>query len=177
MLQTVFPGFSLAATQGQVVQVGRWEGELIQTRRDGTPIAVASRWVYGGTTRVARGGAGDQHRHHRAEAGAGAHHLPGRPAGKLERCHLPADHELRITAWNHAAEAQYGWQAEEVMGLTPQMCSAPRSALSSAPQRRAMVETGCWQGEIQHRRRTARRSSWRPPVWRCGTRRDTSTPR
>ena len=49
MLRTVFPE-SLAATQAQVVQTGRWAGELHQTRRDGGP----SPWPAGGRCNGAR---------------------------------------------------------------------------------------------------------------------------
>lgn len=44
LLQTRFPT-SLEAVKATVLSTGRWEGELIQSRRDGTPIVVGSRWA------------------------------------------------------------------------------------------------------------------------------------
>ena len=44
LLQTQFPQ-PLATIEVEFVVEGRWEGELIHTTQDGTPIAVASRWA------------------------------------------------------------------------------------------------------------------------------------
>ncbi|WP_035348071.1 PAS domain S-box protein [Edaphobacter aggregans] len=42
-LQTVFP-VPLHQIDEQLMNAGRWEGELVHTKRDGTSVAVASRW-------------------------------------------------------------------------------------------------------------------------------------
>ncbi|HXW16367.1 MAG TPA: PAS domain-containing protein, partial [Terriglobia bacterium] len=44
LLNTVFP-VPREEIVAEVVRTGRWEGELVQTKKDGTPVAVASRWA------------------------------------------------------------------------------------------------------------------------------------
>jgi PAS domain S-box-containing protein len=43
LLKTVFP-VPLKQIEQEVVRAGRWEGELVQTKKDGNQVVVASRW-------------------------------------------------------------------------------------------------------------------------------------
>ena len=41
---SIYPS-SIESLKEEIVRVGRWEGELTQTRRDGETIVVSSRWA------------------------------------------------------------------------------------------------------------------------------------
>lgn len=75
-MQTVFPS-PLPELMAELRRTGRWEGELVHTRRDGTTVVVASRWAL----RPAR---------------------PGRPAAILETNNDISERKRAEDALDHA---------------------------------------------------------------------------
>jgi two-component system cell cycle sensor histidine kinase/response regulator CckA len=67
---------------------------------------------------------------------------------------IAADAHFVLTAWNHAAEAMYGWKAEEVLGQ-PAAAVLPAEFIAAAGSKtmRALLETGQWTGELIQARR------------------------
>jgi hypothetical protein len=43
LLKTVFP-VPVEQIETEVMSTGRWEGELVHTKKDGTQVVAASRW-------------------------------------------------------------------------------------------------------------------------------------
>ena len=45
LLKTIFP-VPLEQIEAEVISTSRWEGELVQTKKDGSQVVVASRWSF-----------------------------------------------------------------------------------------------------------------------------------
>jgi len=62
--------------------------------------------------------------------------------------------EFRIVSWNQAAEALYGWRADEVMGKP--MGEVVKAEYPHNPEGKMLdqfLEKGVWEGQVIHRRR------------------------
>ena len=71
---------------------------------------------------------------------------------------VASDEQFRLTAWNAAAEAMYGWKAEEVIGRYGLEVTHTEWAGRDADEmRRKMVEMGGWRGEVTQQRRDGTR--------------------
>jgi PAS domain S-box-containing protein len=67
---------------------------------------------------------------------------------------IAADANFALTVWNHAAEAMYGWTADEVLGRpATEVPPAEFIAGEGSKTRRALLEAGQWTGELVQARR------------------------
>lgn len=74
---------------------------------------------------------------------------------------IASDAQYRLTAWNAAAEALYGWKAEEVLGRNGlEIMRTEWPVADAVEMRRIIAETGRWRGEAIQ----ARQDGTRVPV-------------
>jgi PAS domain S-box-containing protein len=150
LLQTRFPE-PLDQINTMLLRTGRWEGELIHTKPDGTQVVVASRWS------LRRGEHGtpaaileinrDITDRKRAERKL------RKQADLLSLAHdaiIVRDPENRITLWNPGAEETYGWTAAEAFGKVTHELLQTRFPVSRAAVDVALQEQREWEGELTH---------------------------
>jgi PAS domain S-box-containing protein len=155
ILPTEFVDTSAAEVYRQLENLGHWRGELLITRRDGSLVRVEATGV---PVRDANGQIIGQVGVDRdITEQRRAQERIAYQAKLLENVNdavIAYDGELRITAWNRAAEEQYGWKADEVMGVFfPNVVGSQMIPEQRADIERSMAETGRWQGELRHTRR------------------------
>src|SRR5919108_5192723 len=150
LLRTVFPA-PLEQITAQVLSTGRWEGELVHTRRDGSPVVVASRWslqrdLHGQAVAVLETN-NDVTERRKAERAL------REQADLLNLTHdsiFVRDMNDVIRYWNRGAEELYGWTGEEAIGqgshrLTQTVFPAALGDITAELLRR-----GRWEGELVH---------------------------
>ena len=157
LLKTVFP-VPLDDITAEVHRTGRWEGELVQTKRDGTRVVVASRWSL----------------HRDAD---------GRPSGVLETnndvtARKAAEDVLRgqsrlldqthdaiftwrlggaIAYWNLGAEKLYGFSPAEALGRKSHDLLETEHPMPVDLFEAMLERDGAWVGELTHRTRDGRK--------------------
>jgi len=149
-LQTIFPA-PLEEINAELLRTGRWEGELVHTKRDGTKVTVGSRWS------LQRDGHGrpaailetnnDITERKRAEEEI------RKQAELLSLAHdaiIVRDPESRVIFWNQGAENTYGWTAEEAIGRVTHELLQTRFPVSREAVDVAIQERGEWGGELTH---------------------------
>ncbi|MBD2005196.1 MULTISPECIES: diguanylate cyclase [Cyanophyceae] len=137
LLQTQFPK-GLPEIQTKLLREGRWEGELIQTKRDGTTIVVTSRWaiqrdLHGSPIKILEINSNitATKRSEDALIASGV-----RLAGILdiaEDAIISVNQSQQITLFNQGAEKIFGYTANEVLGK-PLSLLLPESFADAHPQ-------------------------------------------
>ena len=178
LLRTEFPQ-PLEQIDAELVNKGQWEGNLIHVRRDGTRIAVKSRWairaddleptqsvvevnnsillaVVPVATSELRGGV------RRAEGAHAAHDIP--PMHELVDL-LDLVHETvmeraidgTIRFWNRGAEEMYGWKSAEAVGHVSHALLRTEFPQPLEQIDAELVNKGQWEGNLIHVRRDGTR--------------------
>jgi len=157
LMLTIFP-VPLDDINAELFRTGRWEGELVQVKRDGTLATVASRWSLqrdeqGRPLRILE--TNNDITERRA-----AEEEVRKQAALLDLAHdaiFVRDLESRIMFWNRGAENTYGWTAEEAIGRVSHELLRTRFPVSREGIDVALEENGGWEGELTHvtRRGTA----------------------
>ena len=116
LLQTVFPG-PPDEIMARLLRTGRWEGELVHTKRDRTQVTVASRWSL---QRTATGEPiGTLETNNDVTERKRAEEAVRRQASLLDQTHdaiLVWEFPRTIVCWNRAAEKLYGFSREQAIG-------------------------------------------------------------
>jgi PAS domain S-box-containing protein len=153
LTQTIFPA-PLEEINQTLLRTGRWEGELIHAKRDGTKVVVASRWS------LQRNESGQpiailETNNNITERKRAEETLRER-ASLLDLTHdtiLVRDMNDAITYWNRGAAESYGWTSHETIG---QVTHSLLHTVFQEPLERINAEllaTGRWEGELMHTKR------------------------
>ncbi len=153
VLRTVFPT-PLAQIEADLQAKGRWEGELVHTRRDGSQITTLSRWALqrdelGRPTAVLEINS-DISAQKRAQAQiAYQAYLLANTSDMISAVDL----EGRVTAWNQAAEQTLGLKVEDVLGRPyTEVLAAGCPACTLEEALFDLLQDGSWRGEaLLHR--------------------------
>jgi PAS domain S-box-containing protein len=156
LLRTVFPA-SLEEITNQLTRTGRWNGELIHTRRDGTRIVVASRWALqtdpqGRSLAVLETNNDITHSKQAEQA-------LRQQANLLEQSHdaiVVWEFPPAIVYWNRGAEELYGFSRNEAIGRSSHQLLRTEHPMAIADFEAALERDGEWTGELTHTTRDGR---------------------
>jgi PAS domain S-box-containing protein len=157
LLHTIFP-VPLDEIKAVLMRAGRWEGELVHSRRDGTRITVASRWSL---ERDAAGQpVGTLEINNDISERKEAEKALQRQANLLDQTHdaiFVWEFSRTIIFWNRGAERLYGFSREEAIGQASHVLLKTEHPLPTRIFEAALERAGEWTGELTHATRDGRR--------------------
>ena len=157
LLKTVFPA-SLEEITEDLKRTGRWEGELVHTRRDGTQVVAASRWalqsdLQGNPVAVLE-------TNNDITAKKQSEQTLRQQANLLEQAHdaiFVWEFLGAIVYWNRGAEQLYGFSRQEAVGRLSHELLRTEHAISRSEFEETLERDGEWTGELTHTTRDGRR--------------------
>eukprot|EP00727_Mastigamoeba_balamuthi_P012980 m51a1_g8304 putative histidine kinase (641) ;mRNA; f:57192-59512 len=152
LLRTVFPA-PVEEIKKELCETGRWEGVLVHLHRDGTPIAVYSKWSCDHECRNifevdTRRGKRPPQVLTRIRA---YENIFPKVAGadSFGEVVIMLNHKHVITFWNRKAELYYGWRQLEVLGKNVDVVLHSVFPVSRDAALNELGETGEWNGVLQ----------------------------
>jgi PAS domain S-box-containing protein len=157
LLHTIFPA-PVEEITAALIRTGRWEGELVHTKRDGAHITVASRWSLQkdnqgqllGTLETSN----DITERKRTEEAV------RRQANLLEQTHdaiIVGEFPHTIIFWNRGAEQLYGFSREEAIGRSSHELLQTDHPVPTSVFEAALARNAEWTGELTHTARDGRK--------------------
>jgi PAS domain S-box-containing protein len=157
LMQTIFPE-PLEEINAELLRTGRWDGELVHAKRDGTQVIVASRWSLQrdkqGLPAATLETSNDITERRRAEEAL------RQQANLLEQTHdaiLVWEFPRTIIFWNRGAEQLYGFSREEAIGRSNHELLRTEHPLPMPGFEAALEREGAWTGELTHTTRDGRK--------------------
>jgi PAS domain S-box-containing protein len=157
LLRTVFPA-PLDEINAELRRTGRWEGELIHSKADGTQVVVASRWSLQRDERQ-RPLAVLETNNDITERKQAEDALR-RQANLLEQTHdaiIVWEFPRTIIFWNRGAEQLYGFSKEEAIGRHSHELLQTVHPLPTPAFEADLERAGQWKGELTHTARDGRK--------------------
>jgi PAS domain S-box-containing protein len=157
LLHTRLPT-SLEDITAALLSTGRWEGELVHTKRAGTRVTVASRWS------LQRDGQGQPlgtlETNNDITDRKLADEVLRRQASLLEQTHdaiIVCEAPRTIIFWNRGAEQLYGFSKEAAIGRASHELLHTEHPLPTPVFEAVLERDGDWTGELAHTTRDGRR--------------------
>jgi PAS domain S-box-containing protein len=156
LLQTIFP-LPLEEIEALLHRTGRWEGEIVHTKRDGTRVVVASRWS---AQRDDHGRpAGVLETNNDVSMRKDAEEALQRQANLLEQSHdaiFAWDFPGTIIYWSRGAQQLYGFSTDEAIGRVSHDLLRTQHPMSTRLFEATIEREGMWSGELTHTTRDGR---------------------